>query len=189
MFTLNKFLVGAVFAVVTGRVVAQELLDCGSSQYYASEYTCFNDTFLCPVQSGIRYLRCGDACYSPNQYTCENDALELYNPTNPDQLFDCGTAQYDPSDYVCYDGDFLCPKSDTVPTLRCGDACYSPSLYTCSAGHLAPNPGSPDCIPNYGTNEVCNDKGCVLLPCCPGLLSIASKCRDPCELSPSSCSP
>ncbi|KAF7313095.1 hypothetical protein MKEN_00995400 [Mycena kentingensis (nom. inval.)] len=187
MFKLKHLIVSAVLAVASGRIVAQELLTCGSSQYFASEYTCFDDSFLCPVQGRIRYLRCGDACYNPNQYTCEDTTLELFSPSNPDQLFDCGDAQYDPSDYVCYNGNFLCPKFSTVPTLRCGDACYSPSLYTCSAGVLSPNPGSPDCIPNFGTNEICNDQGCFLLPCCPGLISIATKCRDPCDLAPSSC--
>lgn len=31
--------------------------------------------------------------------------------------------------YTCYDGKYLCPVYNGVPTLRCGDACYSAGQY------------------------------------------------------------
>ncbi|KIK57065.1 carbohydrate-binding module family 52 protein [Collybiopsis luxurians FD-317 M1] len=172
--------------LVAGVVVAQseELLNCGSSTYFPSQYTCFDGDFLCPVLNGDIYIRCGDACYSTSQYSCSDDTLEPYNPDGP--LEDCGTSSFDPSQYVCLDGDFLCPFMDGNATLRCGDACYAPSQYNCTNGQLAPVT-APSCIPNLGQNVICDDEGCTFLQCCPGLISVADHCRDPCELVPSDC--
>ncbi|KAJ7052822.1 carbohydrate binding-domain-containing protein [Mycena amicta] len=183
MFSFTRIAIFTALAATNAVVLAQDLLNCGVARYENTQYTCFDDSLLCPVQSGIRTLRCGDACYNPNQYTCSNTTLVSYFPSTPGQLFDCGAARYDPSAYVCYDGDFLCPKFETVPTLPCGDACYSASLYICQDGVLEHNPGPEDCIPSGGTNEFCNDQGCFLLGCCPGLLSMADRCRDPCEFT------
>ncbi|OCK73736.1 carbohydrate-binding module family 52 protein [Lepidopterella palustris CBS 459.81] len=55
-----------------------------------------------------------------------------------EDLKNCGNAQYLPSQYNCYDGNFLCPITNGVPTLRCSDACYFASQYTCSNNQLAP---------------------------------------------------
>ncbi|KIK57080.1 carbohydrate-binding module family 52 protein [Collybiopsis luxurians FD-317 M1] len=119
-------------ALVAGVVVAQsseDLLSCGSAMYYPSQYTCFDDDFLCPIINGDINLRCGDACYSTSQYSCSNDTLVSYDPNGPETLEDCGDAQFYPDQYVCLDGDFLCPFIDGNATLRCGDACYPPSQY------------------------------------------------------------
>lgn len=35
------------------------------------------------------------------------------------------------SQYTCYDGDFLCPVLNGVPTLKCGQDCYLPDMYSC----------------------------------------------------------
>ncbi|KAJ7629256.1 carbohydrate binding-domain-containing protein [Mycena polygramma] len=156
-------------------VAAEDLATCGASKYYPSQYTCFDDDFLCPIENGDRFIRCGDAC--------SNTTLEPISHSAPEPLEACGDSLFYPSQYVCLDGNFLCPFMNGAATLRCGDACYSPYLYTCTNGELAPVP----CVPEYGQDEVCNAQGCFVLPCCPGLISVATKCRDRCQLAPNSC--
>ncbi|KAF7291270.1 hypothetical protein MIND_01270800 [Mycena indigotica] len=173
-----------VTALATTSALAQTLLTCGASTYFYSTASCFDNAVLCPVVNGVRTISCNGLCYDPNKFTCDNTTLIGYNPNLSGQLFDCGAARYDPSAYVCYDGDFLCPKSETIAYLPCGDACYWPDSYTCSNGTLGPNPGPRDCIPNFSDNIFCNDQGCFELECCPGLIAVADKCRDPCDFGP-----
>ncbi|EON66075.1 hypothetical protein W97_05318 [Coniosporium apollinis CBS 100218] len=54
-----------------------------------------------------------------------------------EDLQDCNGARYLPSRYTCYDGKYLCPVYNGVPTLRCGDACYSAGQYSCNNGVLS----------------------------------------------------
>ncbi|KAJ7052830.1 carbohydrate binding-domain-containing protein, partial [Mycena amicta] len=157
MLSLDRIAIFTVLAAVNAAVFAQELLSCGGVQYNYTDLTCFDDSLLCAVEGGIRFVPCANTCYNPNQFTCSNTTLIFYAPSTPGQLFDCGAAKYDPSVYVCYNGDFLCPKFSTVPTLPCGDACYEASLYTCTDGVLSHNTGPPDCIPDFSDNEICND--------------------------------
>ncbi|KAF5375298.1 hypothetical protein D9757_009664 [Collybiopsis confluens] len=182
---MARLLTVALTAILAGLVAAQDdLLDCGDSRFFPSQYTCFDDDFLCPILNGDIYIRCGDACYSTDQYTCSDDTLQPYNLSGPETLEDCGDARFFPSQYVCLDGDFLCPTMNGNATLRCGDACFSPAQYNCTDGQLAPvAPPPPPCVPEFGDSEICNDQGCILLTCCPGLISVATKCRDPCMLA------
>ncbi|KAJ7804179.1 carbohydrate binding-domain-containing protein [Mycena olivaceomarginata] len=176
-------------ALLTSLVIAEDHLSCGSSNYFPSQYTCYDDSFLCPIINGDIYIRCGDACYSTSSYSCSNTTLKPISHDGPEVLEDCGDSRFYPSQYVCLDGDFLCPVLNGTATLRCGAACYPPAQYTCTNGQLSPiGVPPPTCVPNFGQDEVCTAQGCTLLPCCPGLISVASKCRDPCELAPSSCS-
>lgn len=41
---------------------------CGSQPYYPSNYTCYDNEFLCPVLENRRTQVCGDACFDPNDY-------------------------------------------------------------------------------------------------------------------------
>lgn len=50
-------------------VVGEDLQTCGVAQYYPSQYTCFDNDFLCPTSPSGTYLRCNDACYLPSQYS------------------------------------------------------------------------------------------------------------------------
>ncbi|KIK56444.1 carbohydrate-binding module family 52 protein [Collybiopsis luxurians FD-317 M1] len=139
-------LISLVLTALVAGVVAQsgeDLLDCGDSRYFPSQYTCFDDDFLCPIINGDIYIRCGnDACYSTSQYSCSDDTLEPYDPNGPETLENCGSSQFYPSQasYVCLDGDFLCPYINGNAGLRCNDACYAPSQYICTDGNLTPNP-------------------------------------------------
>ncbi|KAF7354091.1 hypothetical protein MVEN_01096500 [Mycena venus] len=163
-------LISLLTALVAGvvKVVAEDLLTCGPSNYFPSQYTCFDDTFLCPIVNGDRYLRCGDACYSTSLYSCSNTTLEPISHSSPETLEDCGSSRFFPSQYVCLDGNFLCPFVNGTATLRCDAACYAPSQYTCTNGQLSPvGIPPPTCVPNFGQDEICNSQGCFLLPCCP----------------------
>lgn len=62
-------------------------------------------------------------------------------PVDPN-LKPCGDAYYYPSKYTCYEGDFLCPVLDGVPTLKCGTACYLASMYSCANDELVYPPTS-----------------------------------------------
>ncbi|KAJ7088028.1 carbohydrate binding-domain-containing protein [Mycena belliarum] len=119
-------------AVLASLVAAESLSRCGSSSYYPSQYTCFNDNFLCPIVNGDRTIRCGDACYSTSLYSCSGTTLEPINTSGPETLEDCGPSRFYPSQYVCLDGNFLCPIIGGAATLRCGAACYAPSEYMCA---------------------------------------------------------
>ncbi|KAJ7194184.1 carbohydrate binding-domain-containing protein [Mycena pura] len=101
------------------------------------QYTCFDESFLCPIINGDRTLRCGDACYSTTQYTCSNNSLQQKPQEGSGTTEVCGGQLFFPSKYVCYDGNFLCPIANGVATLRCEDACYDPDVYTCTGGNLA----------------------------------------------------
>ncbi|KAI7595726.1 hypothetical protein KC343_g17277, partial [Hortaea werneckii] len=51
------------------------LIACGDAYYLPTQYICYDDGFLCPIQDGEPTLRCGDACYNPQQYSCTNAEL------------------------------------------------------------------------------------------------------------------
>ncbi|KAI7548904.1 hypothetical protein KC317_g14713, partial [Hortaea werneckii] len=51
------------------------LIACGDAEYLPSQYTCYDGSFLCPIQDGEPTLRCGEACYSPQRYSCTNAKL------------------------------------------------------------------------------------------------------------------
>ncbi|KAF7313101.1 hypothetical protein MKEN_00996000 [Mycena kentingensis (nom. inval.)] len=133
------FLLGSlsVFAAPSRR---EELLSCGQSNYYPSQYNCFEGDFLCPITNGQNSLRCGNDCYFVKDYACENGSLSQVSGTDPaaDGLRNCGEARYHPSQYVCLPGNFLCPNANAGPMLRCGDACYLTSQYRCTNGQLSP---------------------------------------------------
>ena len=63
-------------------VVGEGLQTCGGAQYYPSQYTCFDNNFLCPTGPSGTYLRCNDACYLPSQYA--------YVSIIASRIFSCG---------------------------------------------------------------------------------------------------
>ncbi|KAJ9637127.1 hypothetical protein H2199_007413 [Coniosporium tulheliwenetii] len=63
-------------------------------------------------------------------------------PQSEADLIYCGEARYLPSRYTCYEGNFLCPVINGVPTLKCGMDCYLPDMYSCSNDRLVYPPVS-----------------------------------------------
>ncbi|MCJ1478326.1 hypothetical protein MMC13_007004 [Lambiella insularis] len=57
----------------------EQLLPCADAFYYASRYTCYDSTFLCPVLNGTPTLRCGEDCFLPDMYSCAGGHL-VYPP-------------------------------------------------------------------------------------------------------------
>ncbi|KAJ7822644.1 carbohydrate binding-domain-containing protein [Mycena olivaceomarginata] len=176
--------VGSVFAALRPEC----LLACGESNYDPSQYTCFEDGTLCPINNGDRYLRCGDACYSTSLYTCSNTTLKPLSHSGVESLEDCGSSTFYPSQHVCLEGEFLCPFVNEAATLRCDSSCFNPSQFYCDNGLQSPVGAPPmNCISAFGIDHECNGQDCRLLPCCPCLVHFEGSCRDPCQLDPSSC--
>jgi hypothetical protein len=66
-------------------------------------------------------MACGEAFYSADKV--RNATARLHSQT--------GRLLTIHRQYTCYDGDFLCPILDGVPTLRCGEDCFLPYMYSC----------------------------------------------------------
>jgi len=94
MVKLTSVILAAVFASIA---VGEELVSCGDQPYYPSQYTCFDDQFLCPIISGERYLRCGADCYSVSEYSCVGTTLNLRDTEGPEDIETCGSASFYPS--------------------------------------------------------------------------------------------
>ncbi|KAJ7588621.1 carbohydrate binding-domain-containing protein [Mycena floridula] len=145
-------LISLVLAALAFRVVTAQT--CGSTNYNPTQYTCFNNSTLCPIVNGIEYDACGNACYSRTQYTCIDES------TN-----------------------FMCPIINGSSTYGCGGkSCYMAGQYTCDDGALNPFPSG--CIGLDQSNPICDDNVCEFGSCCPGLLDVADRCRDPCDFTP-----
>ncbi|KAJ7105569.1 carbohydrate binding-domain-containing protein [Mycena epipterygia] len=136
-------LISIILAALVSGVVALE--SCGIANYDPSQYTCFNNTLLCPIVNGVAYQACGEDCYSTSdptsQYTCFNNSL-LCPIVNNIAYQACGEDCYSPSEYTCFNGNFLCAfTSEGIETQRCGDTCYSPLAYSCNPDNsLSPVP-------------------------------------------------
>ncbi|KAF8202613.1 carbohydrate binding-domain-containing protein [Mycena galopus ATCC 62051] len=164
-----------ITALIASSIVAGEnLLSCGQANYYPSQYTCFDDNFLCPIVNGDRYVRCGPACYSAKQYSCATTTLQPISAGAQN----CSATLFDPTEYVCLDGYYLCAVNNGTATFRCGEECYDPSKFGCAIGQLYPiGTTPPTCVSEYGDPNYCNYNGCNEAPCCAGLWDSADKCR------------
>ena len=58
-------------------VLAEDLQLCGDAQYYPGEYTCFDDSTLCPILFGLPNKPCNGGCYAPEMYQCDSGKLNL----------------------------------------------------------------------------------------------------------------
>lgn len=68
----------AALSLTATLAVAEDLEWCGdNARYFPSEYTCFDDSFLCPVLFGLPNLPCGGGCYADQMYTCDGGSLKL----------------------------------------------------------------------------------------------------------------
>ncbi|KAJ7091792.1 carbohydrate binding-domain-containing protein [Mycena epipterygia] len=96
-------------ALAAGTVALES---CGTANYDPSQYSCFNNSLLCPIVNGDVYQACGEACYSRGAYTCFN------------------------GDFLCpFNGGIATQRCGT------GDICYSPLEYSCNSdGSISPLP-------------------------------------------------
>jgi len=77
------FVIGELLAASFAERPANPALQpCDDAWYLATQYTCYDGDFLCPVLDGQHTLRCGSACYNPDMYGCSNDELLLSPPTS-----------------------------------------------------------------------------------------------------------
>ncbi|RMY99509.1 hypothetical protein D0862_07096 [Hortaea werneckii] len=89
MYTiLLTLLVALVALTIAANVPADSnLIACGDAYYLSTQYTCYDGSFLCPIQDGEPTLRCGDACYNPRRYSCSKAELTSISdhepPTSP----------------------------------------------------------------------------------------------------------
>lgn len=68
----------ALFLAATfTRVMGEDLESCGDAQYYPSDYTCFDDSTLCPILFGLPNFPCDGGCYAPEMYQCDSGKLGL----------------------------------------------------------------------------------------------------------------
>ncbi|PKS12468.1 hypothetical protein jhhlp_000674 [Lomentospora prolificans] len=67
----------AVLSLGAALVAAEDLEWCGDARYYPSEYTCFDDSFMCPVLFGLPNLPCNGGCYADQMYQCDDGSLKL----------------------------------------------------------------------------------------------------------------
>lgn len=67
----------AALAATFSSALGEELEWCGDAQYYPSEYTCFDDSTLCPILFGLPNQPCNGGCYAPEMYECDSGKLGL----------------------------------------------------------------------------------------------------------------
>jgi hypothetical protein len=70
----RAFAVLALAAIlVSTPTAAEEMKTCGSASYFPLEYTCYNNSALCPISFTRPSVSCGAAgCYAPEQFSCED---------------------------------------------------------------------------------------------------------------------
>ncbi|KAJ6482388.1 carbohydrate binding-domain-containing protein [Mycena vulgaris] len=135
--------------------------------------------FVANAVSAQTLASCGTSKYDPSQYTCYGGSL-LCPIVNGNVYLQCGNDCYSRQDYTCTDG-FLCPiNGPGGETFKCGDSCFDPRQYSCQNGKVVFTP----CVEHFGSSEICDAVECIQLNCCPGLFSVATKCRSPCDFTP-----
>lgn len=75
-----RFLLAALSIGAATVAVAEDLEWCGNARYFPSEYTCFDDSFMCPVSFGLPSLPCNGGCFADQMYRCDDGALNLRGP-------------------------------------------------------------------------------------------------------------
>jgi hypothetical protein len=82
-FYRSTFLTLLFLSSFSGIARSEVLQACGDAFYSASNYTCYDGEFLCPILNGVKTLRCGPDCYLPSMYLyvllCESTGHTLLN--------------------------------------------------------------------------------------------------------------
>jgi hypothetical protein len=113
----------AVFATILtwcSSTVAEDLKFCGEARYYPSEYTCFNNSILCPVAFGIANQPCNGACYQREMYQCDAGNLKLLpQATSPFVMVARSTSQNVNGQVVKACGNYLALGADARLCTSC----------------------------------------------------------------------
>jgi hypothetical protein len=73
---------------------AEDMKSCGAATYYPSEYTCYNNSSLCPIMYSLPSVPCSGAggCYASEMFSCEGGSLKsLPKASGPFTLVAHGT--------------------------------------------------------------------------------------------------
>ncbi|KAJ7478034.1 carbohydrate binding-domain-containing protein [Mycena galericulata] len=130
--------ISLVLTALVAGVIAQSLESCGSAEYDPSQYTCFNNSLLCPIVNGVAYQNCGQDCYSTAEYTCFNGDLLCPYASGGIATQACGDACYDFFEYNCNDGE-LSPAPSCIGDYGTSEFCDTQGcfLLPCCAGLIS----------------------------------------------------
>ncbi|KAK0649902.1 hypothetical protein B0T16DRAFT_138061 [Cercophora newfieldiana] len=67
----------AITAILATQTSAEETETCGVASYFPTEYTCYNNTSLCPKIYSLSTVPCAGSggCYSPHSFSCSDGVL------------------------------------------------------------------------------------------------------------------
>ncbi|KAK0702163.1 hypothetical protein B0H67DRAFT_558480 [Lasiosphaeris hirsuta] len=89
----------AAFALAASLLVtsnAEDTATCGAATYFPSEYSCYNDTALCPTAYSLPTVPCSGSggCYAPQSLSCNGGILRtLPKASSPFTLTAFGTRE------------------------------------------------------------------------------------------------
>ena len=91
---MRVFVVLSLIASFIAPLRAEETKTCGVATYSPSEYTCYNDSALCPTVYSLPTVPCSGSggCYAPQAFSCEGGTLKtLPKASSPFTLTAYGT--------------------------------------------------------------------------------------------------
>jgi len=96
MATIRAIAALAMTALFATHTSAENAQVCGAARYFPSEYSCYNNSALCPTAYSLPTLPCAGSggCYSPQAFSCDGGVLRsLPKATRPFTLTAFGTRQ------------------------------------------------------------------------------------------------
>lgn len=69
--------VSGCIQVIAKQTSAEETQTCGAANYFPSQYTCYNNSALCPKAYSLPTVPCAGSggCYSPRELSCSDGVL------------------------------------------------------------------------------------------------------------------
>ncbi|KAK1770213.1 hypothetical protein QBC33DRAFT_567560 [Phialemonium atrogriseum] len=86
MAATRAFTILALVASLMSPVRAEDMDSCGEASYFPSEYTCYDNSTLCPITFNLPTVPCEGAggCYASEMFSCKDGELEtLPEATGP----------------------------------------------------------------------------------------------------------
>ena len=94
MAAARAFTILALVASLMSPVRAEDMDSCGEASYFPSEYTCYDNSTLCPITFNLPTVPCEGTggCYASEMFSCKDGELEtLPEATGPFTLTAHGT--------------------------------------------------------------------------------------------------